>query len=256
MTDPDHPNPHFPEYRAQAGSPMGLGAPGIGLVGITFGLAQLARNGAPLWVLLGLPVVLAVLLGGLWLAAKRTATLTGPKNIVVQGPLAHRVTAWQDVQAIEVVSNAAGVADAKAVREYVVVYDRTGRATMLPHLNDKTVFSVEEEVRQLRELWERLRGDDWAPLPEVAAKVARAHRRSDRARAWIVSVMVAGGSAVLTGLLIVALVLSGALDDVDGVLGDVLSPMLILVVPLLVCPMTYLLIRSRDTHGTRNADIP
>lgn len=226
----------------------------LGTVGIFAGMAQIARNGAPLPVLLGLPVLLVVLYVLLRGAVKRSATVTGPEHVLVRVPFRTRITAWRDIQAIEIHANPAAVGDSNVMAEYAVLYDCHGRQMALPHLNSRVVLALHEEVRDLRTLWERLRGDDWVPLPEVAAKIVKVRRTTDRARAWTVASLAAMGAMVATAVLFVVLVLTGALDDLEGPMAVLLSPGMVVVVPVVVCA-AVLVSYSRRRRRERNADI-
>ncbi|SHN22640.1 PH domain-containing protein [Streptomyces yunnanensis] len=205
---------HFPEYRAPAGCLGGLALPSVGLTGILAGLAQISRNGAPLWLLLALPAFLILVFLLLRIASGRVATFTGPDGITVRRPFGERRTVWPDIQAIEIHSNPSAVADSGMIAEFVVLYDRDGRRLLLPHLNSKTVFGLHEDVARLRELWEHLRGTDWVALPEVAEKIARTRRGMRRQRGLVVGVAVGGGVAMVGLVLFLVLVLTGALDGV------------------------------------------
>ncbi|MFB7494494.1 hypothetical protein ACFC09_07265 [Streptomyces sp. NPDC056161] len=204
---------HFPEYRAPSGCVGGLALPSTGLVGITAGLAQLSRNGAPLWVLLGLPVFLVLLFLLMRIGAGRLATLTGPDGITAKRPFGARRTAWRDIQAIEIHSDPSAVVDSSVIAEYVVLYDRDGRRVLLPHLNSRTVATLREDVAKLRALWERLRGADWVASPGVAEKITATRRRTDRQRGVVVGVVVCSGVVMVGLVLFLVLVLTGALDD-------------------------------------------
>ncbi|GHC41503.1 PH domain-containing protein [Streptomyces flavofungini] len=248
---------HYPEYRVGMGA-RGLGLPGLGLVGITAGLAQLARTGAPLWVLLGLPVLLVVLYALTRVAFRRSATLTGPEGVEARGPFGGRFVAWRDVQAIEVEGNPAAAVDAGVAREFVHLYDRQGHQVLLPHVNSRNLFALHEDVRELRALWELRRGPDWAALPEAAARIARARRSTDRNSAWLRGIAAGAGAMVVTAVAFVALLLGGALDDLDGPAAALLSPVMIMVVPGVVCAAVVAVAevlrrrgRDRERHRRR-----
>jgi Bacterial PH domain len=203
----------FPEYRAPSGWMGGLAVPTMGLVGITAGLAQLSRSGAPLWLLLGLPVFLILLFVLMGVSARRLATTTGPAGITVKRPFGVRSTAWPDIQAIEIHSDPSAAVDSGVIAEHVVLYDRDGRRMMLPHLNSKTVPTLRQDVERLRALWEQLRGEAWVALPAVTEKIAATQRRTNRARGILVG-MVVGAGVLMVGLVVfLVLVLTGALGD-------------------------------------------
>jgi hypothetical protein len=207
---------HFPEYRAPSGFTGGLAMPSVGLVGITAGLAQLSRSGAPLWLLLALPVFLVLLFLLMVTASRRLATFTGPAGITVKRPFGVRGTAWPDIQAIEIHSDPSAAVDSGVIAEYVVLYDRDGRRVLLPHLNSKTVPTLRDDVARLRALWERLRGEDWVALPAVAEKIAATRRSTNRQRGVVVGVAVWAGVVLFGLVLFLVLLLTGALGDTGG----------------------------------------
>ncbi|MEO3754192.1 PH domain-containing protein [Streptomyces sp. B6B3] len=102
----------------------------------------------------------AVVLGGVmalcYVALRRAGTTTHRDHIELRSPFSVRRVAWSDVQAIE-------IRDYKLMGQIARVRDASGRWLTLPHVNSNSVPSLPEEVRALRELWERLRGPDWAP---------------------------------------------------------------------------------------------
>ncbi|MFD9862987.1 hypothetical protein [Streptomyces alboflavus] len=247
--------PRYPEYRAEPGAP-GLGVSGLGLVGITAGLAQLARSGAPLWVLLGLPALLVVLYALMRVAFRRSATLTGPEGVEALGPFGGRFVAWRDVQAIEVEGNPTATVDAGVVREFVYLYDHQGHRILLPHLNSRNLFAFHEDVRELRDLWELRRGADWRARPEAAARIARARRSADRSTAWLRGVAAGLAAMVVTAVAFFALLLGGALDDLDGPAAALLSPVMIMVVPGVVCAAVVAVAEVVRRRGGRGANIP
>lgn len=209
-------NVHFPEYRAPAGCMGGLAVPTLGLAGIMAGMAQFAREGAPLWLLLGMPVLLILLFLLMRIAAGRAATLTGPDGITARSAFGTRRMAWPDIQAIEIQSNPSAIADGGVIAEYVVLYDSGGRRVLLPHLNSKVVLALHEDVASLRALWERRRGADWASLPEIEQRIARARRSTNRQRGIIAGIAVWAGVTVVGLVLFLVLLLAGALGSGGG----------------------------------------
>ncbi|GAA2127551.1 PH domain-containing protein [Streptomyces synnematoformans] len=81
--------------------------------------------------------------------------------------------AWGDLVAVELEHNAPASAERKRPVMSVVVYTRDGRRVSLPNVIDTRSLSAGREVRVIREVWERRRGADWTPRPEVA-EAARA----------------------------------------------------------------------------------
>ncbi|GHH70808.1 hypothetical protein GCM10018793_05410 [Streptomyces sulfonofaciens] len=243
----------FPEYRAGSGG-LGLGLPGFGLVGIMAGMAELSRSGAPLWLLLGLPLLLVVLLLLVRAAARRSATLTDAEGITVVTALGSRRTAWRDVQAIEIQTVPVAVKGPGSVTETVVIHDGTGRRSLLPHLDDRAVFALHEEVRELRALWERRRGPGWAPAPGTAERVARARRGIERSRAWIAGTAAGLGGMFLGVALLLVLLFAGALDDLDGAAAVVLSPAVLMAVPAVLCGVAGAVLSGRRESGCRGSE--
>ncbi|MFI0750221.1 PH domain-containing protein [Streptomyces sp. NPDC021224] len=93
---------------------------------------------------------------GKWWAGKEFATTTHRDYIEVRVPLETRRVRWSDIQAFEVRRNWLS-------GEFVVVRVTSGRRIGLPNVDSRSVSSVADEVRALRELWEQLRGPDWTP---------------------------------------------------------------------------------------------
>jgi hypothetical protein len=222
----------YREYRV--GSTRFWRFSGVGLVGMMVGLAQIAQAGAPPSVLFGVIAFMVLVIGLTYAAFRRGTTLANPKGITVQGLFRTRTVAWPDVQAIQVEGNVSAMIEPSHPREFVAVYDRTGRRLQLPHLNAKSVASVHTEVEALLALWARHRGEDWAPVPEAAAAVDRMRRRIDRSSAWIVGVSAAMASLAVCVVVFVILIIAAP---------DVLSGTMIAVgfggVPVVVCGVAF-----------------
>jgi hypothetical protein len=92
-----------------------------------------------------------------WWVSKRFATTTHPDYIEACFPLETRRVAWSDIQDFEIRRNRL------MSYEWVVVRLTSGRRIGLPCVDSRSVSSVADEVRALRELWEQLRGPDWRP---------------------------------------------------------------------------------------------
>ncbi|MEV3938203.1 PH domain-containing protein [Glycomyces sp. NPDC049804] len=143
------------EYRARhPENGTQTGTIGIGLLGITMGLAYMAKSGAPLWVPLlvaaaAVPIALAKTL------PRRSWTSIDAEHLTVRRPLSTRATPWRDIQAVELRRHWNGAESATA-------HDAHGRRIRLPHLNSWTVPEFHAEVDRLRDTWTRHRGDDWA----------------------------------------------------------------------------------------------
>ncbi|WP_155059337.1 PH domain-containing protein [Streptomyces blattellae] len=87
---------------------------------------------------------------GKWWVSKGFATTTHPDYIEARFPLETRRMAWSDIQDFEIRRN-------KLSGEWVVVRLSSGRRIALPCVDSRSVSSVADEVRALRELWEQLR---------------------------------------------------------------------------------------------------
>jgi hypothetical protein len=94
--------------------------------------------------------------GGKWFGHKLFATTTHPDYIEARFPLETRRVAWSDIQDFEIRKN-------KVSGEFIVVRLSSGRRIGLPHVDSRSLSSLADEVRALRELWEQLRGPDWTP---------------------------------------------------------------------------------------------
>ncbi|MCC4319759.1 hypothetical protein [Streptomyces malaysiensis] len=239
---PDAPGkqePYFPEYRldtAPTGA-RGLGLPSIGLVGITAGMAQMSRQGAPPILLFGLPVLFVLLYITMRVMAGRSITSTGGKGITVRTPLRTVHVTWSDVQAVEIHGNPATAGEARAVNRTVSVYyvrDGAARSVGLPHLNNRTHTALDAEVEQLRALWKRLRGPGWQRLPQATARLEKAQRSLGRSAAVLVGLGVGAGVFVLFTVIMLALLIGGYYDNRTDVPFP-LSPGFLMPVPAVVC---------------------
>ncbi|MEO3763855.1 hypothetical protein [Streptomyces sp. B5E4] len=59
----------------------------------------------------------------------------------------------------------------------------------LPNVIDTRSLRAHREVEAMREVWERGRGAEWAPRPEVAAAARAEAGASERNQNWLVEVM-------------------------------------------------------------------
>lgn len=94
---------------------------------------------------------------GRWWYLGKFATTTHPDYIEARFPLETRRVAWSDIQDFE-------IRRSKLSGEWVVVRLSSGRRIALPGVESRSVSSLADEVRALRELWEQLRGPDWTLL--------------------------------------------------------------------------------------------
>jgi hypothetical protein len=124
------------------------------------GLVYMLRGGASLWVLLAVAVLVAVLILLVLVIPRASSTGTDHEHLTVQRPFRTRKIEWRDIQAIETNRHWNG-------GESVIVYDADGRRIKLPHVNSWSVPAFQPAVANLRRIWTRYRGDDWALDPEL-----------------------------------------------------------------------------------------
>lgn len=168
-------DPYRREYRRNDGSWLwiALGTPLAG--GVLLVLQTALDDGIPTLVPLAVGAALAAMLLFVLRLNKVTATISDAHRLTVRGAFRSHATAWQDVQGIEIEVNP-GAEARGAPGRVVVLYDASGRRLTLPHLNDRETADLTGEVAALREVWELRRGDDWAPVPKAADRIARVHR--------------------------------------------------------------------------------
>ncbi|GAB2604614.1 hypothetical protein GCM10027168_41940 [Streptomyces capparidis] len=227
-------DPYRREYRYAGGSWLwvGLALPALG------GIALIARMAVDDEVPIIVPAAVGVALAALSLFVLRqvkvTATISDETCLTVRGAFRSRGTAWPDVQGIEIEVNP-GAGAQGAPSRIVVLYDARGRRRILPHLNDRNTPDLAREVAALREVWMLRRGDDWAPAPEAADKIARMRRHPTPLVHIAVRAML-GAFLIGTVLFLVALA-AGMYDGTDtNAFADVVfHPFaLIGVLPLMV----------------------
>jgi len=135
-------------------------------------------TGAAATVSVPVAVVLLVMTVLFPVLGMRIATITSRDGITVRGVMSTKQIPWADIQDIRIEQNtAAHTANSAAPKQKVIVYDRYGKRTLLPNLNDETLRkgkSLRVELDHIRSTWEQLRGNDWVPLPEIR-KIANKH---------------------------------------------------------------------------------
>lgn len=146
-------------------------------------------------VTIGFFVLLVVLLGLAFARSRVSATITGPDGLVVRRLFETRRTAWPDIQDIKVETRSVWTVKAREVRRAAVAFDRGGHRIALPNLDEANVSALDDEVRRVRALWERRRGEDWTPESGAAAAMERSARDTERRSAWLL------GSVLTLGLL-------------------------------------------------------
>ncbi|MFI6979156.1 PH domain-containing protein [Embleya sp. NPDC050154] len=99
------------------------------------------------------------------------ATVVDGHGVTLRGVIRTRVVEWRDVQGIEIETLPWGLEDQPT--RAAVLYDSTGRKYDLPNMDDLRTDDLNHEVNALRETWVRRRGEHWASVPEVAARIRR-----------------------------------------------------------------------------------
>lgn len=145
---PAMPNePYFPVYRAA----RGLRGAGVAVAAPVMLLGYLSLAGAPGTVLLTWTVIVLVLFPLLFVALRRSRTVTHPEHIEIRQPFGTRRIPWREIRAIEITGS-------RATGRYVLVREGSGRRRGLPHVNSRALGdSLDAEVRRLYALWEWLR---------------------------------------------------------------------------------------------------
>jgi hypothetical protein len=171
-------------------------------------------------------VLLGLALAWVW----RSATITKHDYLAVRGLFRVKQIPWAGIQDIRVEMNPGRIGSRQAPRELVIVYDRYGKRTTLPQLNQVTLaghgLSLQDEVAALHSTWMQLRGEQWAPEPEVAQKVAA------RSRYAMPSWALGFRWAIAAILFAAVLAIIGLTTGNDGNPPFLLSPVIILILPL------------------------
>jgi hypothetical protein len=186
-------------------------------------------------------VAWVALMGWLFRATLRCSTTADLKAIHVRAMVKRRRLAWEDIQDIRVEPNPGAALHENAPDVQVYAFGRDGKKVLLPFLDDLHV-NVEREVAVLLEAWEELRGEDWAPVPEAAARVDRHNaRRGAMLNGFAISMM---AFVPLTVLMLLPLFV-----DMPGRLGSVLQPLVVLGLGLpLVFALTAITTYRRRTR--------
>ncbi|WP_165953659.1 PH domain-containing protein [Streptomyces sp. 8K308] len=122
-------------------------------------------------------VLAPVLFAWLTVALRRSGTYVDLDGVRVRGVLLTRRLRWAELHDIRVESNteASPLFGQPATLAYA--YRRDGRRIQLLYFDEnQPVF--QREVELVRNVWQELRGPDWAPSPE--ARAADARRRDRR----------------------------------------------------------------------------
>ncbi|WP_240662524.1 PH domain-containing protein [Streptomyces sp. WAC 06738] len=182
-----------------------------------FGLLLVIGAGAPAAV--AIPFCAAAL--ALFLLAfcvVRGVTVVGDDGLTLRW-LRTRRLAWADLVAVELEHNEPASAQRKRPVMGVVVYHRDGRRVSLPNVIDTRSLSAHREVAVIREVWERNRGADRTPRPEVTGAARARAGASARDQNSVVEALWWGRTAVrvlVFGMLIVV-VLSARIAAGTGV---------------------------------------
>jgi hypothetical protein len=187
-------------------------------------------------------LVLALLGGFLtWAVTRevRARTVVDADGVTVRGAVRVRHWAWRDVHAVEV--EEFPDRPERYARTFVGVYDRTGRRTLLPHVNDLRV-DVRAEAAVIRAVWRESRGADWTHEASVEA----AMRRRAAARAvW--------EDAFLVGLSTFAcMFVLFCVEAEASLLTDVTASAvhLLLAAPLTASAVAWWVLRRRARNGS------
>jgi hypothetical protein len=102
-----------------------------------------------------------------------------------------------------------------------VIYSRDGRRIVLPDLVGSRTMSVHHELRTLREIWERQRGEDWIPQPTAIEVAKEESAARERIEATILGAMGCAYTAMritVFGALVVGLIAlaAGKTDDLPA----------------------------------------
>jgi hypothetical protein len=165
---------------------------------------------------------LAAVMLAFMVAYIRSATIVEQDRITVRDAGIRR-PAWRDITAIEIeenlIPNAVG-GRAKTL-ESIVIYSRDGRRIVLPDVVGSRTMSVHHELRTLREIWERQRGEDWIPQPTAIEVAKEESAARERIEATILGAMGCAYTAMritVFGALVVGLIAlaAGKTDDLPA----------------------------------------
>ncbi|QXE37062.1 PH domain-containing protein [Streptomyces sp. GMY02] len=145
-------------------------------VGTVFAVLPLWLVGIPVWASAAVTLLVVGLLGWLIHAAGQLATVADLKGIEIRGYFGRRRIAWEDIQTIEAAPNPGALTQNDAPSMIVYVYSRDGKRRLLPYVDDIHV-NLAREYQLLHEIWEELRGREWAPDADAAVHIARSQAR-------------------------------------------------------------------------------
>lgn len=187
---------------------------------VSVALALLSADDLPTSFTYPFLVAWVALMGWLFYATLRCSTTADLKAVHVRAMVRRRRLAWEDIQDIRGELNPGAALHEHAPDVLVYAFGRDGKKVLLPFLDDLHV-NVEREVAVLLEAWEELRGEDWAPVPEAAARIDRHNARHGAILNAIANTMLA--FVPLTVLMLLPLFV-----DMPGWLESVLRPLVVL----------------------------
>ncbi|MEU6208059.1 PH domain-containing protein [Micromonospora musae] len=172
----------------------------LGLPGISLARWIVPEGDLPLTFKAGMLVLIGtVYLAVIWFW--RAATIVYQDHIAVRQLFRTRRTAWSDVSSIEIENNPAS--------SRTMLLDREGRLFALPG----GVGAQAHEVRVIKDIWERRRGEGWTP-PAEGAVLAAQHWARSRESAIVWAVFLTVGSFL--ALLVSGLILNSRSDWDNG----------------------------------------
>lgn len=249
---------HLREYRMNGRVSAAFFIPaGIGLVAAS--LPILLGGEVPAWI--SVPFLVLLLTLGAWatVALRRAGTFVSGEHILIRAAFKDKEVAWPDIQDIRI-EEIPNTAEHGLPQQLVALYHRDGRRLGLPHLNEKALGgpqALHDEVYALREMWLLRRGDDWAPDPAVAAKLAAKAAKEADARQYALTpgqlalASMGCGFPLVMGVFLWLGLGTDVLDDIDenllafGVVGT------IALVPVTVLLTTLVRRRRRRARGAR-----
>lgn len=193
---------------------------------VFLGVLLVAGAGAPAAVAIPFCAVgLALFL--LTYCVVRSVTVVDDAGLTLRW-LRTRRLAWCDLVAVELEHNAPASAERKRPVMGVVVYHRDGRRVSLPNVIDTRSLRAHREVEVIREVWERHRGADWTPRPEVTETARAKADASEHTQNSLVESMGCGLTAVrvlVFCVLVVAVVFlaTGNADALPDIPGEVFA---------------------------------